>query len=165
MEIDSDRTSTRHRKIVGEYGKHLVCNWVSRSGFEVTIADHTGLDLIAYDPRAKKRLGITVKTRSRIKQSEHHPVTLFKKYRNKTDDRQKLLDACKAFGCEPWLAVYVETADFADLYLTSLAHYDATYRGEGKAVDNWSMSRRRKKQYANDPEVKHIMMKFQETNW
>lgn len=39
--------STRHQKIFGDFGEHIVCNWLSRSGFEETIADHTGIDIIA----------------------------------------------------------------------------------------------------------------------
>ncbi len=51
MEIDK---STRHQKIIGEFGEHLICNWLSRSGFEVTIVDHTGIDIIAYDPKTNE---------------------------------------------------------------------------------------------------------------
>lgn len=39
--------STRHQKIIGDLGEYMICNWLSRSGFEVTLADHTGLDIIA----------------------------------------------------------------------------------------------------------------------
>ena len=56
--------STRHQKIVGEFGEHLVCNWLSRSGFEVSRVDHTGIDLIAGKPSGKKPYGITVKART-----------------------------------------------------------------------------------------------------
>lgn len=55
--------STRHHQIVGRFGEHCVCNWLSRSGFEVCIVDHTGMDVIAYHPVSKERLGITVKSR------------------------------------------------------------------------------------------------------
>ena len=41
---------TRHRKIVGIFGEYVVCNWLSCSGFEASVMDHTGMDLIAYDP-------------------------------------------------------------------------------------------------------------------
>jgi len=43
--------STRHQKIIGAFGEHFLCNWLSRSGFEVSIVDHTGIDLIAYNPK------------------------------------------------------------------------------------------------------------------
>ena len=55
---------TRHQKIIGGFGELLLCNWLSRSGFEVAVVDHTGIDIIAYEPHSQKRLGITVKSRS-----------------------------------------------------------------------------------------------------
>jgi len=54
--IDIEKSS-RHQKIIGNLGENLVCNWLSRSGLEVTIVDHTGIDIIAYNPRTKERLG------------------------------------------------------------------------------------------------------------
>ena len=64
--------STRHQKIIGDYGEMLICNWMSRSGFEVTVVDHTGIDIIAYNPNTKERLGITVKSRL----SQYLPVSI-----------------------------------------------------------------------------------------
>jgi len=29
--------SSSHQKIIGKFGENLICNWLSRSGFEVTI--------------------------------------------------------------------------------------------------------------------------------
>ena len=40
--------SSRHQKIIGTFGENLICNWLSRSGFEVAVVDHTGIDIIAY---------------------------------------------------------------------------------------------------------------------
>lgn len=62
--IDIEKSS-RHSKIIGNLGEHLVCNWLSRSGFEVTVVDHTGIDVIAYNPKTRERLGITIKSRTR----------------------------------------------------------------------------------------------------
>ena len=45
-----------------------------------------------------------------------------------TDERRKLKAACEAFHCDPWVAVYVENAGSADLYLMSLEHFDKAYR-------------------------------------
>lgn len=42
--------STRHQKIIGNFGENIICNWLSRSGFEVTVVDHTGIDIVAYNP-------------------------------------------------------------------------------------------------------------------
>lgn len=110
--------SSRHQRIIGDYGEMLICNLLSRSGFEVTIVDHTGIDIVAYNPKTEERLGITVKSRTRNAGTEATSVSLLS-YRGGKDQRQKVLDACKAFGCLPWIGVYVETTDSADLYLTS----------------------------------------------
>jgi len=157
--------STRHQKIIGDFGEGVLLNWLSRSGFEVCRVDHTGLDVIAYHPATRKRLGVTVKSRTRNVGQEEESVNLFS-YQKGKDDRKKLVDACKAFACEPYLAVYVETLDFANLYLTSLAHYDKEYRlREGRAIDNWKMGRKYAEEYEKDPEVKHIRMDFRTTKW
>ncbi len=155
--------SSRHRKIVGNFGEYLVCNWLSRSGFEVCVVDHTGMDLIAYNRQTKERLGITVKSRSRVPRTETGSVYIF---RESKDDRQKLLDACQAFGCEPWVGVYVECEDVADLFLTSLANYERKYAlGEKREVHGWGMTEKKVREYIADVEVKHIGMKFTAHNW
>ena len=155
--------SSRHQKVIGSFGEWLVCNWLSRSGFEAAIVDHTGLDIIAYNLSTGKRLGITVKSRTRVRGKEEGSVNLFF---NEKGDREKLLRACKAFGCEPWIAVYVETEDYGDLYLTSLENYDAKYRGNRRRkIDDWKMSKRARRMYQLDPKVKHLHIKFYPRNW
>jgi len=156
--------SSRHRKIIGNFGEQLFCNWLSRSGFEVTIVDHTGIDVIAYNPLTDQRLGITVKSRTRMKGKEGNSVNLFS-YQKGRNDRQKLLDACKTFACEPWIGVYVETRDFADLYLTSLKNYDAKYRRKGRKIDDWKMTKKNRGLYVKDADIRHIRIEFNVKNW
>ena len=156
--------STRHPKIIGEFGELAVCNWLSRSGFEVARIDHTGIDVIAYNPRTRQRLGITIKSRTRTEGSENASVSLFS-YRNGKDDRKKALAACEAFGCDPWLAVYVEATDDADIFLTSLANYDAKYRRPGAATDDWKMMPEQRREYAADRAIKHVRIIFDKHNW
>lgn len=158
--IDIEKSS-RHQKIIGDLGEHLVCNWLSRSGFEVTIVDHTGIDVIAYDPKTKKRLGITVKSRTRNQGKEKESVNLFN---NRKGDRQKTKGACEAFKCETFIAVYIEMTEYADLYLTSLSHYDAKYRS-GSVVDDWKMSSKWLTAYDEDEEVKHLHIAFRAKSW
>ncbi|MEM2934820.1 MAG: hypothetical protein QXF32_00435 [Candidatus Thermoplasmatota archaeon] len=153
--------SSRHQKIIGDFGENLICNWLSRSGFEVTRVDHTGLDVIAYNPSTKKRIGITVKSRTRNVGKEEDEVNVFKKGKKGKDDRQKLLDACKYFACEPWIAIYVETLEYADLYLTSLENYDKKYSGK----NNWKMEEKYKEQYEKDPNIKHVRIQFDGNGW
>ena len=160
MEI---KKSSRHQKIIGNFGENLICNWLSRSGFEVTIIDHTGIDIIAYNPSKDQRMGITVKSRTRNIGKEKTKVNIFKKNKN---DRKKLSDACKAFACEPWIAVYVEAAKQADVYLTSLTNYDEKYRGEkGRVIEDWKMSNKTRESYERDPNIKHIRINFRAINW
>ena len=156
--------STRHNKIIGDYGESLVCNWLSRSGFEVTIVDHTGIDVVAYHPKTRQRLGVTVKSRTRTKGTETTSVTILT-YQKNRNDRQKVLDACEAFECEPWIGIYVEERYSADLYLVSLDHYDNEYRGNGKATDEWKMGEKYRMRYTVDPNVKHIHMDLSWISW
>lgn len=152
--------STRHAKIVGEFGENLVCNWLSRSGFEVSRVDHTGIDVVAYDPRSKHRYGITVKTRTRMPGKESDAVNLFG-----PGDRDKVSDACEAFGCKPWVAIYVEAESTGDLYLTSLDNYDRKYRMQGGAIEKWRMTEKQMRGYTADTGIRHIHVDFRDENW
>jgi len=160
---DQIRKSTRHSEILGKFGEYAVCNWLSRSGFEVCVVNHTGLDIIAYSPKSKRRLGITVKSRTRTSGKESESVNVFSR---KTGDRKKLNEACKSFACKPWLAIYVECGRIADMYLTSLAHYDSRYKSKkARAIDAWSMAKGSTEAYASDPSVARIHFEFADKKW
>jgi Holliday junction resolvase-like predicted endonuclease len=156
--------SSRHQKILGNFGEYLVCNWLSRSGFEVCVVDHTGLDIVAYSRSTRERFGITVKSRTRRQGTETDSVYIF---RDSKADRRKLLEACEAFNAKPWIAVYAECEKEADLFLTSLDNYDQKYRpSDERAVDGWTMTPKQRLAYAQDPEVKHIQITFSvSSNW
>jgi Holliday junction resolvase-like predicted endonuclease len=157
------RKSTRHSEILGKFGEYVVCNWLSRSGFEVCVVNHTGLDIIAYHSKSKRRLGITVKSRTRESGRESESVNVFFLKRK---DRKKLQSACESFECKPWLAIYVECGKIADLYLTSLANYDRNYKSKkASAIDAWSMTKRPTKAYSMDPSVAHIHFEFNDEKW
>jgi hypothetical protein len=157
--------STRHQHIIGKFGEYLLCNWLSRTGFEVSLVDHTGLDVVAYNPKTELRMGITVKSRTRNVGTERTQVNIFS-YRQGKDDRKRLLDACTAFASEPWIAVYVETLYYAELYLTSLTNYDEKYRvSEGRTLDTWKMSPKYKELYERDSNVKYVRADFHQEGW
>lgn len=107
-------------------------------------------------------MGITVKARTRVKGTEESSVTIFA---NNIKDRKKLNDACHAFACYPWIAVYIETSDNADIYITSLNNYDDNYSNPGRVRDEWYMKKAYKAEYANDDKVKHIHIEFESKNW
>lgn len=153
------KKSSRHPKIIGDFGENLICNWLSRSEFEVSIVDHTGIDIVTYNPKTEKRLGISVKSRTRDTGRERESVNLFD-----SKGRQKLTQACDYFACEPWIAIYVETASYADIFLTSLNNYDSKYRRERK-TDDWKMGPKHIKNYKNDKNVMHLHIEFEQKNW
>lgn len=159
------KKSSRHQKIIGQFGEQLICNWLSRSGFEVSLVDHVGIDIVAYNPNANKRIGITVKSRTRNEGKENDSVNILSN-REKYNDREKIKKACDVFTCKPWIAVYVETLSYADVYLTSLKNYDKKYRGnKNRAVDVWSMHHEIIDKYDEDTEVIHLRIKFAANNW
>ncbi len=158
MAIDK---STRHAHICGSFGEQFVCNWLSRSGFEVCIVDHTGIDILAYHKATKQHLGISVKSRTRPEGRETDSVFLFRK----PGDREKLRAACEAFGCEPWLAIYVESEMAGDLFLTSLDNYDKQLYRLGKVNEAWGMTPGQLRRYTADTEVRHIHIDFKKENW
>lgn len=69
--------SSRHSKITGDMGEALVCYLLSKAGWEIGRFDHTGIDLIAR--RNGKRLGISVKARSRFEQRNNVSINLPRK--------------------------------------------------------------------------------------
>jgi Holliday junction resolvase-like predicted endonuclease len=152
--------SSRHSKIIGNFGESILCNWLSRTGFEVAIIDHTGIDIIAYKKETGKRLGITVKSRTRCKGKECESVNLLK-----NQDYIKVKEACEAFGCEPWIGIYVETENYGDIYLMSLSYYEDKYRKKDRILDDWKMTEKYKRQYASDEQIKHIHIDFKLNNW
>ncbi len=121
-------------------------------------------DIVAFDPATKRRLGISVKSRTRRVGREAASVNLFKKGKRR-DDRQKLVDECVYFNCEPWIAIYVEWTDGAELYLTSLENYETKHRGTGTTVDTWRMGKKLRAEYAADSEVMHIEVSFKAHRW
>ena len=63
------------------------------------------------------------------------------------------------------MAIYVETTNEADVYLTSLDNYDQNYRIPGKAVDDWKMCLKYRERYASDTNILHIHLSFDARNW
>jgi hypothetical protein len=88
--------SSRHSKITGNFGEMLLAYLLSRTGWEVVVVDHTGIDLIA--ARDGKRIGISVKSRSRDEKTNEGSIKL---PRTNIAHTRK---ACQTFGLEPYYA-------------------------------------------------------------
>jgi len=154
------KKSKRHSKYIGQFGEAIVCNMLSRSGFEVMLVDHVGIDVVAYRSDVG-RIGISVKSRTRsVKKSEQTSINLFR------SDDDGLETMCKFFDLEPWIAVYVEIESGADLYLTSLENFRERYAGrEGLTILAWKMKAKHRQEYSLDPNVMHLSIQFSQNNW
>lgn len=150
--------SSRHAKITGDFGEALVLYWLSKYGFECARVDHTGIDLIARKPKTKEVMGISVKSRSRLPGTEQASVTI------RADDFQKADFACEAFGCVPYFAVVVDTANLIRVFLIPGSHLKEAY----KQVDgpcNWKMSTQYMDKYYSDPEVMIFQFQSETVRW
>ena len=94
--------SSRHSKITGDFGEHLVLYWLSKYGFECAPVDHTGIDLIARNPHTNQVMGVSVKSRCRNIGKESTVLNVA------NDNFKKAELACKAFGCVPYIAIVVD---------------------------------------------------------
>lgn len=75
-------------------------------------------------------------------------------------------EACEAFACEPWIGVYVETSNFADVFLTSLNNFDRKIKGrKSQPARNWNMGDKNIEKYKQDSEIKYIRIIFNASNW
>jgi hypothetical protein len=127
------------------------------------LVDHTGIDIIAFNKKLNKRIGISVKSRTRTKGTEKTFVNIFRRDDN---DRQKIIESNKAFACGPWICVYVETANYAHIYLLSLDHYDEKNRpNPDNKTDTWKMGEKNKQEYDKDSDLNYIKILFDEKNW
>ena len=70
-----------------------------------------------------------MKSRTRGKGTETSSVNIFS-YRKGKNDRQKVIDACKAFACDPWIAIYIESSEIADLFEGYRAEEESTVEAE-----------------------------------
>ena len=41
--------SSRYKKILGDFGEHILMYWLSKRNFEPVLVDFTGIDIIAYN--------------------------------------------------------------------------------------------------------------------
>jgi hypothetical protein len=151
--------SSRHAKITGDFGEALVLYWLSRSGFECARVDHTGIDLIARRPRSEERLGISVKSRSRVPGTEADSVNI-----GGPGDLAKVAAACDAFHCVPYFAIVVDAAPRMSVFLLSMEHLARLYPARTGLI-SWSMTPSRVKQYLADSSIRSLHFAIDSENW
>jgi hypothetical protein len=71
-----------------------------------------------------------------------------------------------AFGCEPWLAIYVEANEGGDLYLASLRDFDSIYtKLAGNPRSAWRMTTKFRNAYSENVSICHVKISFDACNW
>ena len=148
--------STRHSKIAGDFAEALVLYWLSKSGYECACIDHTGIDLIACSKDGSKRMGISVKARSRYDGTEEECVNL------PPDGFKKAREACKSFGCTPFYAILVDSAHGIRCFLLPLDHLERIATGNNDKMRYWQMRKRSLDDYSVDAKI--LSFELQATN-
>ncbi|MFH1941444.1 MAG: hypothetical protein ABIL68_05015 [bacterium] len=150
--------SSRHSKIAGDFGESLVLYWLSKFGFESARVDHTGIDLIARNPHTGEVMGISVKSRTRVRGTEQDSITI------PSDSFEKAALACKAFGCVPYFAVVVDAAEVIRVFLLRMDHLLKICPVKQRGA-YWKVSGKHLDQYMNDPEVKIFELCTSTKSW
>ncbi len=155
MEISK---SSRHSKITGDFGEHLVLYWLSKHGFECANVDHTGIDIIAKNPVTKELMGISVKCRSRNKGTEDTGVNIPR------DNIEKSKIACEAFGCVPYFAVVVDGASKIMVFILSLKELQKIHP-PAKRISSWTMGKKKIEEYYANPNIKIFEFDYKTSRW
>jgi hypothetical protein len=154
---DDITKSSRHPKIAGDFGESLVLYWLSKSGFECARVDHTGIDLIANNPRTNEVMGISVKSRTRLNGTEFDSVNI------KADNFKKIDIACAAFHCQPYFAIVVDAKDSIKVFILTKSHLLELFPERTNSY--WKMTAKHIAQYANDPQIMAFELQAQHGCW
>ncbi|MFZ1978347.1 MAG: hypothetical protein WAV76_10370 [Bacteroidota bacterium] len=138
--------SSRHAKIVGDFGEALVLYWLSKYGYECARIDYTGIDLIARNPHKKEVMGISVKSRTRTEGTESDVVNI------PIDNFEKAKNACHAFGCVPYFAIVVDAGEIIRGFVLSMDHLLKISPPTNQA-SYWKMNTKHLEKYRNDSET------------
>ena len=150
--------STRHSKITGDFAETTVLYWLSKYGFECAQVDHTGIDLIARNPKTDELMGISVKARSRSAGTERSYLGI------PNDQFEKVDAACKAFLCNPYFAILVDAGDLITFYIISKEHLLGMHP-MGNRVCSWKMTEVWQQKYLDDPEIKTVSFRYSTDTW
>ena len=147
------KKSSRHSKISGDFGEYLVLYWLSKYGYECANIDHVGIDLIAVHPNKKERMGISVKTRSRLDGTGKNSVDLT------SNDVKYTKEYAAQFGFKPYVAIVVDVNEknrnVIYCFLMELKVF-LSYAPGGN-IDNkkscWSMTEQSIEKYRSDKKI------------
>ena len=94
--------SDRHSKILGDFGESFVMYWLSKRNYEPILVDYTGIDIIAYNKSQERRIGISVKSRTRKADTEEDTINVSAK------QIPLILKACRYFNCDPYFGCVID---------------------------------------------------------
>lgn len=151
--------SSRHSKITGDFAEALVLYWLSKAGYECARVDHTGIDLLAFSKDHSKRIGISVKCRSRYDGTEHTAVNL------PPDGFLKAQVTCEIFGCEPYYAIVVDSTKGIQCFLLSLDHLQQLATGTDDRMRYWQMSDEFLQRCCTDREIQRFELHLENQLW
>lgn len=132
--------------------------WLSKHGFECARIDHTGIDLIARNPVEDRPMGISVKSSCRLPTQEEKPVTIYRA------DLDKAKEACRAFGCTPYLGVVVDTGPQIHGMLVRVTTVER-FNPNMKKTFRWGMSAPWRQRYSENDDIKTFAMECQTPRW
>jgi len=150
--------SSRHSKITGNFAENLILYWLSKYNFECANVNHTGIDIIAKNPRTKELMGISVKSRSRKKGMEGGYLGI------SNDNFDKIKKACKAFNCVPYFAFVIDERGKIYCFILSMEKLLKIFP-RGKKIVAWKMGEKYLKKYYEDPEIKVFDFKYKTHSW
>lgn len=153
------KKSSRHSKIVGDFGEAIVLYWLSKYGYECARIDHTGIDLIAREPNGTRIMGISVKSRDPLEHRKNAQINL------PADQFVKVRRACEAFGCVPYFAFVVETSDAIRGFLVPLEHLEAIAGGASGGMRYWRMRETDLGTYVHDDRIRSFTLTITSCSW
>lgn len=150
--------SSRHSKITGDFAESIVLYWLSKYGFECAKVDHTGIDLIAKNPKTQELMGISVKSRSRNTGKEGQYIGI------QNHNFEKVDFACQVFGCIPYFAIVVDEFDEIKIFILSKEKLLSLFP-KGKTTVAWKMGSNYIERYKSDPEIFIVKFKYETSTW
>ncbi|MDH5231546.1 MAG: hypothetical protein OEY38_15910 [Gammaproteobacteria bacterium] len=176
--------STMHSKITGDFGEHLVLYWLSKLGYESLHVDHSGIDILARDPRKKMEpLGISVKGRSRTIKNSNDSLKI------NADNITKIVSACDSFRCAPYFAIVMDGIHYNnriklfvflfpmdDVFTIVTSKFSSTQdlidqysladsnRRNNMSI-NWAMNQKAIDAYKTDKRIHYFELTYGDSHW
>jgi hypothetical protein len=150
--------SSRHSKITGDFCENLVLYLLSKYGFECARVDHTGIDIIATNPKTKEVMGISVKGRSKTEKAIGSYIGI------PNDNFEKVEQACKAFNLVPYFAIVSDEQDKMHVFMLSMEHLFNIFP-KGDSLIAWKMTEPHLEKYSKDPKIMSFQTDHKLINW